>query len=61
MAMRDSANALAKQAFGISSPWVLTLLFGTLATWLAVIGPVSFVRRFLRAWGLRLLLRGTAG
>jgi len=42
MAMRDSANALAKQSFGISSLWVLTLLFGTLATWLAVIGPVSF-------------------
>ena len=58
MAKRDSANALAKQAFGISSPWLWTLLFGTLATWLAVIGPVSFVRRLLRALGLRLLLLG---
>jgi NCS1 family nucleobase:cation symporter-1 len=41
IAMRDSADALAKQT-----------------TSLAVLGPVSFVRRFLRAWGLWLLLAG---
>lgn len=58
IAMRDSANALAKQTFGISSPVLWTLLFGGLATTLAILGPVSFVRRFLRAWGLWLLLAG---
>ncbi len=58
IAMRDSADALGKQTFGVSSPLLWTLLFGALATWLAMMGPVSFVRRFLRAWGLWLLLGG---
>ena len=58
IAMRDSADALAKQTFGFSNPLLWTLLFGVLATSLAVMGPVSFVRRFLRAWGLWLLLAG---
>ena len=60
IAMRDAANALSEQAFGVSSPLAWTLAFGVLATALAVIGPVSFVRRFLRAWGLWLLLAGAA-
>jgi NCS1 family nucleobase:cation symporter-1 len=60
IAMRDAANALAQRAFGVSSPLAWTLAFGILATALAVIGPVSFVRRFLRAWGLWLLLAGAA-
>ncbi len=58
IAMRDSADALARQTFGVSSPLLWTLLFGALASWLAAMGPVSFVRRFLRAWGLWLLLGG---
>lgn len=58
IAMRDSADALAKQTFGVSNPLLWTLLFGALATGLAILGPVSFVRRFLRAWGLWLLLAG---
>ncbi|WP_395445669.1 cytosine permease [Caulobacter sp. UC70_42] len=58
IAMRDSADALAKQTFGFSSPVIWTLAFGLLATFLAIQGPVSFVRRFLRAWGLWLLLAG---
>ena len=58
IAMRDSADALAKQTFGVSNPLLWTLLFGVLATSLAIMGPVSFVRRFLRAWGLWLLLAG---
>ncbi|WEY40558.1 putative hydroxymethylpyrimidine transporter CytX [Paraburkholderia sp. SUR17] len=56
--MRDSADALARQSFGFSSPLVWTLVFGLLATLLAVSGPLSFVRRFLRTWGLWLLLAG---
>lgn len=58
IAMRDSADALARQTFGVSSSILWTLLFGVLATVLAAMGPVSFVRRFLRAWGLWLLLGG---
>ena len=56
--MRDSAEALAKQAFGLSMPLVWTLLFGVVATVLAISGPLSFVRRFLRTWGMWLLLAG---
>lgn len=58
--MRDSADALAKQAFGFSAPIVWTLLFGLFATLLAVSGPLSFVRRFLRKYGIWLLLAGAA-
>ncbi len=58
IAMRDAADALARQTFGPSNPMLWTLAFGLLATWLAVVGPVSFVRRFLRAFGLWLLLAG---
>jgi len=58
IAMRDSADALARQTFGVSSPLLWTLLFGALATLLAILGPISFVRRFLRRWGLWLLFGG---
>jgi len=58
IAMRDAADALGQQSFGVSSPIIWTLLFGALATFLAFVGPVSFVKRFLRAWGLWLLLAG---
>lgn len=58
--MRDSADALSKQAFGFSAPLVWTLIFGVLATLLAISGPLSFVRRFLRSWGIWLLLAGAA-
>ncbi|MBW0446819.1 putative hydroxymethylpyrimidine transporter CytX [bacterium M00.F.Ca.ET.228.01.1.1] len=58
--MRDSADALAKQAFGFSMPLIWTVVFGLLATLLAISGPLSFVRRFLRTWGIWLLLAGAA-
>lgn len=58
--MGDAADALAQSAFGVSVPSAWTLLFGALATAIAVLGPVSFVRRFLRAWGLWLLLAAAA-
>ena len=58
IAMRDAADALTRQTFGVSNPMIWTLAFGLLATWLAIVGPVSFVRRFLRAFGLWLLLAG---
>jgi NCS1 family nucleobase:cation symporter-1 len=60
VAMRQSADALSRQAFGVSSPLAWTLLFGVLATALAVLGPLSVVRRLLRHWGMWLLLAGAA-
>ncbi|HCP53846.1 MAG TPA: putative hydroxymethylpyrimidine transporter CytX, partial [Pseudomonas sp.] len=47
-------------AFGegslLTEPMLWTLLFGALATLLAVSGPLTFVRRILRKWGIWLLL-----
>lgn len=58
--MRDAASLLATRAFGedslLDSPALWTLLFGALATLLAVTGPLTFVRRILRRWGIWLLL-----
>ncbi|WP_430472520.1 putative hydroxymethylpyrimidine transporter CytX [Zestomonas insulae] len=58
--MRDAASLLAGKAFGADSGWtsplLWTLFFGALATFLAVTGPLTFVRRVLRKWGIWLLL-----
>jgi NCS1 family nucleobase:cation symporter-1 len=58
--MRDAASLLAARAFGEESLWtqplLWTLLFGALATLLAVTGPLTFVRQILRKWGIWLLL-----
>ncbi|AHL77044.1 nitrate reductase [Stutzerimonas stutzeri] len=58
--MRDAASLLAARAFGeqswLISPAFWTLFFGGLATLLAITGPLTFVRRILRKWGIWLLL-----
>ncbi|PWB33034.1 putative hydroxymethylpyrimidine transporter CytX [Pseudomonas sp. SDI] len=58
--MRDAASLLGARAFGEHSVWVSPLLwavfFGALATLLAVAGPLTFVRRILRKWGIWLLI-----
>ena len=58
--MRDAASLLGARAFGEHSAWnspmLWTLCFGALATLLAVSGPLAFVRKVLRAWGIWLLL-----
>ncbi|MGY4525402.1 NCS1 family nucleobase:cation symporter-1 [Pseudomonas sp. TE21394] len=58
--MRDAASLLGARAFGEASAWnspmLWTLCFGALATLLAVSGPLAFVRKVLRAWGIWLLL-----
>ncbi|SDI02116.1 putative hydroxymethylpyrimidine transporter CytX [Pseudomonas panipatensis] len=62
--MRDAASLLAARAFGEASLWtspaLWTLVFGALATLLAVSGPLAFVRRVLRKWGIWLLLAACA-
>ncbi|WP_308705311.1 putative hydroxymethylpyrimidine transporter CytX [Pseudomonas sp. N040] len=64
MVMRDAASLLAGKAFGAASGWsnpgLWTLVFGALATLLAVAGPLAFVRRVLRRWGIWLLLGACA-
>ncbi|WP_312935098.1 putative hydroxymethylpyrimidine transporter CytX [Pseudomonas sp.] len=58
--MRDAASLLAARTFGAHSSWsnpmLWTLCFGALATLLAVSGPLTFVRKVLRRWGIWLLL-----
>lgn len=58
--MRDAASLLGARAFGEGSIWnspvLWTLCFGALATVLTVSGPLAFVRKILRAWGIWLLL-----
>ncbi|MDH0746585.1 putative hydroxymethylpyrimidine transporter CytX [Pseudomonas sp. GD03842] len=62
--MRDAASLLAAGAFAEGSIWtsplLWTLLFGGLATLLAVSGPLAFVRQILRKWGIWLLLAACA-
>ena len=58
--MRDAASLLGAGAWGEGSaganPLLWTLTFGALATLLAVSGPLNFVRRILRKWGIWLIL-----
>ncbi|WP_295469791.1 putative hydroxymethylpyrimidine transporter CytX [uncultured Pseudomonas sp.] len=58
--MRDAASLLAERAWGAGAAWasplLWALLFGALATLLAVSGPLTFVRKVLRQWGIWLLL-----
>ena len=58
IAMRDAAKTLFHHSTAMSAVW--TIVFGLAATSLAIMGPLSFVRRFLRHWGMWLLLLGAA-
>ncbi|WP_432720750.1 putative hydroxymethylpyrimidine transporter CytX [Jeongeupia wiesaeckerbachi] len=62
--MRDAAGALIQRAGAESALWqnpvLWTLLFGGLSTLIAVFGPLGFVRRVLRRWGIWMLLAAAA-
>jgi NCS1 family nucleobase:cation symporter-1 len=47
-----AANALAGKAFGFHAVWLWKLVFGGIATVLALLGPIGFVRRFVRKIGI---------
>jgi putative hydroxymethylpyrimidine transporter CytX len=47
-----AAAALSEQAFGFEATWFWKLAFGALATWMALLGPIGFVRRFVRKVGI---------
>jgi putative hydroxymethylpyrimidine transporter CytX len=51
-----AAAALSDRAFGFRAAWFWTLLFGLLATGMALLGPVGFVRRFVRKIGIWVVL-----
>ena len=47
-----AANALADKAFGFRERWVWVLVFGAITLALALAGPVTFVRRYLRRYAV---------
>ena len=48
----SAASALADRAFGFEAVWFWKLLFGGVATALALLGPIGFVRRFVRKFAI---------
>src|SRR4029079_2882319 len=51
-----AAAALSDRVFGFHATWLWKLLFGVLATVLALMGPVGFVRQFVRKLGIWVVL-----
>jgi NCS1 family nucleobase:cation symporter-1 len=47
-----AASALCDELFGFEARWLWTLLFGVVALVLALLGPIGFVRRFVRVFGV---------
>ena len=47
-----AASALADRAFGFHAVWLWKLAFGVLALTLALLGPIGFVRQFVRKVGI---------
>jgi nucleobase:cation symporter-1, NCS1 family len=47
-----AAAALSDEVFGFRATWLWTLVFGAAAAALALLGPVGFVRRFVRTFAV---------
>ena len=47
-----AAAALSKKAFGFEGRWLWALLFGVVAVALALLGPIGFVRRYVRKFAV---------
>jgi nucleobase:cation symporter-1, NCS1 family len=47
-----AAGLLCDQLFGFQAIWAWKLIFGTVATALALLGPIGFVRRFVRKFAI---------
>jgi nucleobase:cation symporter-1, NCS1 family len=50
--MSLAASALSDEVFGFEARWLWVLVFGVLTTWLALAGPISFVRRWVRRFAV---------
>jgi NCS1 family nucleobase:cation symporter-1 len=55
-----AANALAAEVFGFRQRWLWVLVFATITTWLALAGPISFVRRWVRRFAVWAVVASTA-
>jgi putative hydroxymethylpyrimidine transporter CytX len=55
-----AANALAAEVFGFRQRWLWVLVFAVVTTALALAGPISFVRRWVRRFAVWAVLASTA-
>ena len=55
-----AANALADQVFGFRERWVWVLVAAAVTTGLALTGPISFVRRYVRKVAVWIVIASTA-
>jgi nucleobase:cation symporter-1, NCS1 family len=54
-----AANALADRVFGFRERWVWVLVFGAVTLALALSGPISFVRRYVRRYAVWAVVAST--
>jgi nucleobase:cation symporter-1, NCS1 family len=55
-----AANALAAEVFGFRQRWLWVLVFAAITTGLALAGPISFVRRWVRRFAVWAVVASTA-
>jgi putative hydroxymethylpyrimidine transporter CytX len=55
-----AAAALSQRLFGFEARWLWTLVFGAVSLGLGLLGPIGFVRRFLRKFATYALLASMA-
>jgi len=58
--MSLAAAALSDRIFGFWARWLWVLLFAALTLWLALAGPISFVRRWVRRFAVWVVAASTA-
>jgi nucleobase:cation symporter-1, NCS1 family len=58
--MSLAAAALSEEVFGFEARWVWVLVFAALTLWLALAGPISFVRRWVRRFAVWVVAASTA-
>jgi nucleobase:cation symporter-1, NCS1 family len=52
LVIATAAAALSDELFGFRAQWLWTLVFGVCALGLALLGPIGFVRRFIRRFAI---------
>jgi putative hydroxymethylpyrimidine transporter CytX len=58
--MSLAATALSERVFGFEGRWLWVLVFAALTLWLALAGPISFVRRWVRRFAVWVVAASTA-
>jgi putative hydroxymethylpyrimidine transporter CytX len=58
--MSLAAAALSERVFGFEGRWLWVIVFAALTLWLALAGPISFVRRWVRRFAVWVVAASTA-